>query len=485
VAVERVTLAAPGEGCGTMSVLGVATDDELPSGRVLFVSPNGSADAAGTFDEPKGDLFGTMASLQPGDTLYVRGGRYTSEQRFIGELIGTVDEPIVVCGYPGETATLDASRYTFSNEPMMRERTESPFRDRFGYLHIAGSQHLTIRNLHLENMISMGILATGVREVSLLHNSFYLAPASAIYLAGHDSRANHNLAIRACSLVAFAEHFKHDPARATDPILVERKEFLDNKRIRGGFGDECIDVGGTGSTDLEGAYNEICWGEKEAMDVKGGPQRVRIHHNYAHHNQFWTTLYIDGWTAPLRDIEMDHNVSCDNWGIGMAVNVEHGPLAENVKIHHNLVFNNGLSGIDSGGAGEDNPRRNIQIYNNTVVNNGHIEWNKNPCGGIMIASTNVEDVFIRDNLSVGNRDYNIAVFGPDYAQKNVVIEGNVLYPKFTIGWASDRQRAYVVHGDSPIHVRPKFVDPDAGNFRLAEPLADRKIGAFEVQAVAD
>jgi hypothetical protein len=467
---------------GTAYLLAAGTADALEPGDVYFVSPDGSDDADGSFDTPWQNPFAAMNQLTAGDTLYVRGGLYQPTDRLVKAFQGTADQPITISGYPGETATFDAQRYTFSSDPAFADVTDrSPFASRNGFFHLDGSKHTTVRGLLLKNLISIGVCVINVEHVAVEHNTFYFGPASAIYLAGRHSRANHNTAIRPCSRGAVDRHIAFDPSRINDPIVKAQKDYLDARRIRGGFGDEGIDVGGTGSYDLEGAYNEICWSDKEAMDVKGGPEKIRIHHNYAHHNNFWVSLYIDGWTRPMRDIEMSHNVSTSNWGIGFAVNVEHGPLVENVRIHNNLSFNNGLAGFESGGAGDNNFRKNISIERNTFYNNGNKGWENGDTGGVRISSSNVENIRIRQNLFVDNRDYHIGLFGPDYARKGVRVEHNLTYPKKQTGWLPGGQHVYNVSGDHARHVRPEFVDPQAGNFRVTNRDEVGNLGAYATE----
>jgi hypothetical protein len=472
--------AVPADGdFGRVILLGAAIGEKLDAGPVIFVSPDGDDDHPGTFGQPKADPIAAMAALQPGETLYIRGGEYRPTQRLKAVLKGTMAKPIRIVGYPGETAILDARDYLFTNDPDFAGVTDrSPFASRNGFLHLDGSTHTTVYNLHLQNLISIGVCVIGVDHVAVEHNTFFRAPASAIYLTGQNSRANHNLAIRPCWRDAVDHHIAFDDARQNDPILQAQKTYLDNRRIRGGFGDEGIDVGGTGSNHLEGAYNEVCWSDKEAMDVKGGPQNIRIHHNHAHHNNFWVALYIDGWTKPLRNVQMHHNVSHDNWGIGLAVNVEHGPIVENIHVHNNLSFNNGLAGMNSGGAGDDNFRRNIVIEHNTFANNGNQGWKHGHTGGVNISSENVAEIYIRRNVFTDSRDYHIAVFGPDYAQKGISIEENLLHPKLESGWLGDKQDMYAIDGQDPMYLKPQYADVEAGNFRLVGPAADLGVGAY-------
>ena len=91
----------------------------------FYASPNGSSGADGSLSRPW-DLATALAGragVRPGDTIWLRGGRYTFPLG--GDircgLRGTASAPITVAQYPGERATLDvkgaARGLFFTNSP--------------------------------------------------------------------------------------------------------------------------------------------------------------------------------------------------------------------------------------------------------------------------------------------------------------------------------------------------------------------------------
>jgi hypothetical protein len=72
-----------------------------------YVSPKGTPDADGTIDSPwdLGTALRQPAAVQPGDTVWLRGGAYRGT--FTSRLTGAGKAPIVVRQYPGERATID------------------------------------------------------------------------------------------------------------------------------------------------------------------------------------------------------------------------------------------------------------------------------------------------------------------------------------------------------------------------------------------
>lgn len=83
----------------------------------FYVSPTGSAGGDGSINNPWDvyTAFNQPASVQPGDTLWLRGGIYTPENpswpAIQCYLQGTANAPIIVRGYPGERAIFQEVPY--------------------------------------------------------------------------------------------------------------------------------------------------------------------------------------------------------------------------------------------------------------------------------------------------------------------------------------------------------------------------------------
>ena len=75
---------------------------------VYYVSPSGSDTNPGTApDAPWGTVAHGLASLGPGDTLYLRGGRYVENITQTAIRPATPSAPILVAGYPGEQPVIE------------------------------------------------------------------------------------------------------------------------------------------------------------------------------------------------------------------------------------------------------------------------------------------------------------------------------------------------------------------------------------------
>jgi hypothetical protein len=87
-------------------VLATRSADPSHAPGTLFVSPQGSDDAAGTESAPLGTLDTALQRLQPGDTLVVGDGEYRESLRSLVITPGTADKRIRVEAAPGANPVL-------------------------------------------------------------------------------------------------------------------------------------------------------------------------------------------------------------------------------------------------------------------------------------------------------------------------------------------------------------------------------------------
>ena len=87
---------------GLFALLGVTTSAAGSDRRVhLYVSSERGEDSnPGTRDKPLATFQAAVSKLQPGDTLFVRGGTYRETVTFPRS--GTAEKPITVKAYAGE-----------------------------------------------------------------------------------------------------------------------------------------------------------------------------------------------------------------------------------------------------------------------------------------------------------------------------------------------------------------------------------------------
>jgi hypothetical protein len=198
-------------------------------------------------------------------------------------------------------------------------------------------------------------------------------------------------------------------------------------------------------------------------------------------------LYVDAWFGAIEDIEVYDNVVRNCRMSGMIISVENGKSVSDIRVHHNLFYNNLGTGFFFSRWG-DGPRSNIKIYNNTIVWNGYGQPNPGEkyywmTGGLYLFSNNLSDIDIRNNIIANNRAFQVGYsdhwlnVDPDiqkaFDEKNIVLEYNLIqesenleYPLY-LGWGLDMYaNVWPYVGNHPIQGDLGFEDAKNGSFYL-------------------
>lgn len=90
--------------------------------RAWYVAPQGSSKGQGTQNSPW-DLAGALGQgpngkVKPGDTIWLRAGRYTGT--FLSTLNGKENAPIIVRSYPGERVIIDKASVSQEKQPALK-----------------------------------------------------------------------------------------------------------------------------------------------------------------------------------------------------------------------------------------------------------------------------------------------------------------------------------------------------------------------------
>ena len=93
------------------------------SGRAAdyYISTSGSDSNPGTEKRPFATVKKAVSVIKPGDTCYLRGGRYR-EVISLNQLRGNAFSPITICAYPGEKVILDGTEVVRSKWKVWRGR---------------------------------------------------------------------------------------------------------------------------------------------------------------------------------------------------------------------------------------------------------------------------------------------------------------------------------------------------------------------------
>ncbi|MBN1995986.1 right-handed parallel beta-helix repeat-containing protein [candidate division KSB1 bacterium] len=432
------------------------TEPEKPLSRTeYFVGPGGSNEYPGTREKPWRTIHHAVQQLKAGTTLTILKGYYTINEMIKITARGSSKQNIVIRGEPGEKVVFDAQPANIGSS------SQYPYNQ--GVFQIENAAYIQIRNIYVTNSHMSG---------------FNIANSDYIDIINCTSRNSLCPGIAAWQECSHIKILGNTVINANDENM-SWTPFTGNEAPH-----EAISIGGPHY--FEVAYNLVYDCRKEGIDCKETCVHGIVHHNYVHHCDR-QGLYIDGWFDVLEDVEMYANVVHD-CEAGIAISSENGPNSKNLKIHHNLVYNNRATGIFFSRWGDDNTRENVHVYNNTFYQNGYgRSANGDPnywlTGGCYLFSTQLKDVLIRNNIFAQNKPFEIGHSGDyqegDFEQKNIIIEYNLIYDVNTVDnpfymslWAKDW--VYSVAGENGITAEPGFVNASGLDFRLlsASPAVD-------------
>ncbi len=189
----------PTEAVSKTDAASIGVKPKTVTGSAYYVAPSGSSSGDGSLANPW-DLQTALshpAVVQPGDTIWLRGGTYTG--LYNSTLTGTASTPIILRSYPGEWAVIDTqATATDSNAVVIRshwtyywdfELMNSRTTDRGGGIVFAGSRNNKFINLIIHDMggssfgepneIYGSILYNNGADGSTLEHQLYIQNADA------------------------------------------------------------------------------------------------------------------------------------------------------------------------------------------------------------------------------------------------------------------------------------------------------------------
>ena len=364
------------------------TRDVIINPRVMyFVAVSGTDGGPGTADRPWATINHAAQQAKPGDTIVVRGGHYALSAQVRPLNNGRSDTWITFIGYPGEEAILDAQ--LIPRSALVRDHLDN------GAFQIERLSFIRVVNLTIVNSHDAGFTIRDSSNIDLINNSTIgtFSSGIAVWDTDHSGNATQHIRILGNSI-----------AKANTWDLAPSD--LPSRKVQP---HEALSIGG--AVDFEVAYNHIYDSSKEGIDIKETSKHGKVHHNLVR-NVDRQGMYIDAWFGNIDDIELFSNVIHDCRGAGLVLSVENGRSVGNVKIHNNLIFGNDGSGLLFSRWGVDNPRRNIQIYNNVFFHNGYGRPSAGQTyfwltGGLYLYSTNLYNISISHNIFSDNRAFQI------------------------------------------------------------------------------
>ena len=170
-------------------VLLVLLAASIAQGATYYVATTGKDSNPGTLNQPFQSFKKGIGLLQPGDTLYIRGGLYTEQVDLqTPNKTGTVGNYMTIAGYPGETVTLqyaDTSEGSYGPIKARGNRGHIIFENlvldgtngtqKSGWSIRDGNHHFILRKIEIKNFQVSGlyISANDIQVINCtIHDQF-------------------------------------------------------------------------------------------------------------------------------------------------------------------------------------------------------------------------------------------------------------------------------------------------------------------------
>jgi hypothetical protein len=342
------------------------TDEAAPnSPSIYFVSTTGSDEHPGTQDSPWRSLAHAVGVVQPGDTVYVRGGTYV--ERLTLQTSGTKNSPITFSNYPGETPVLSGESLSLGDNDTQN-----------ALVVLQNVSYVRIEGFSIENYVSFdermpsGIFVSGSGSGIEIVGCSVSGIATVYDSADTVSERNaHAIAV-----------YGTDGDTPLDGIVIDGCDIFDNAL----GGSEAVALNGN-VTNFSVTNNRVHDNDNIGIDFIGfegaAPQNDRARNGICRGNTIWNItsadnpayegvacaggIYVDGGKNIV--IEANRVENCD---IGIEAACEHfGFSTEQIVIRNNIITDcRALAGIAFGGYDAlRGGAKSIKIYNNTLFDN--------------------------------------------------------------------------------------------------------------------
>ena len=306
--------------------------EAIAAPSVVYVAPTGNDQNDGSQQRPWATVNHAAAVLQPGQTVYIRGGTYPLTAQIRAQRSGTANQPMTYTGYPGETVILDADAIV-----VPAPTGNPPFPHDQGAFQLENVAYITLKNLTVKNSHNSGITIRNSHHINLINNTTEHSFAPGIGAWSNRPNATHDIKILGNTVI-----------NANDPSL----GYPGSEKFEPPH--ESISLGSVNQ--FEVAYNLVRDGQKEGIDIKEASQEGTVHHNVVQRVKR-QGLYVDSWSGVLRDVEVFNNIVYGGGGAGFVISVEDGIGAKDIEVHHNLFYDNWGTGVLFGRWGKMAPAK--------------------------------------------------------------------------------------------------------------------------------
>jgi len=399
----------------------VVTNGIPPTGlRNLYVATTGNDANDGSIDKPFLTINKAAQVAIAGDVVIIKSGTYSPASSVVVANSGTAANPIAFMAEVKDGVIIDG---TASSTPNATDRqglfttlgtttTNKSWividglriiNSKFAGVYSRYSDNIIVKNCSTNNTGASGIIAANSSNIKVLNNKVQQAcmyPSTSV---------GTNECITMASVNTFEVAYNTVSDRLTDPS-------------NGG----------------------------EGIDAKNTCINGKIHHNTVT-SLFRVAIYIDAYLANLSNIEV-YNNKVYNTSSGITVASEEGGVVDGVKIHDNLIYDTNKCGIRIAGYLNNGPLRNLDVYQNTVVNCG-INAGSWENVGLLIEATNATNTGfnIRNNI-ISGCPFQVRANNQTFPY---VLDKNILFG------------STVVSGTNSINADPKFKNTASKDFSLS------------------
>ncbi|RKX47403.1 MAG: hypothetical protein DRP64_01185, partial [Verrucomicrobia bacterium] len=469
---------------GDALLCGMKTLNLGPTGANYYVDPTliGSDDQPGTFDEPFHTVCRAAEVVKPGDTVYLRRGYYALNRRVEFKDFGYEEGKwLTITAYPGETPVLDAFGILADprQKPFNPAGTNSaPYQPDAGAIHIHNFDgYFRIQGVHIQRSRFAGISVYSRFRSNASHN--------ALHARFVDVQFN---TVDRCNTMSIITHYCDDLRIIGNRICRPNSEQM-LYTVPGGLpanadnhAQEGIDL--SRNQRFEVAFNEVYGGGKEAIDLISVKQG-RVHHNYIHSSL--NGIYIDSWTEPIVDVEVDHNYIHNTYE-GIPCSTEGSNQLRDFDIHHNIIFESKSAGINISEATYKSKPTIVEghrIAQNTIDRAGYhadaINWLSS---GIRVAgfmdNPNFKDIQVLNNIVTRSAHMPMSTPWGNPEDRGIIISHNLFWPP--VDAVPDRLKnsyypRYKINlGKAMVGEDPRYVDAARGDFRIVKTSPARGAG---------
>jgi len=437
--------------------------------NTYYVATDGDDNSPGSLSQPWRTVQKAADSVEPGSTVYVRGGVYY-EQVTINVSGSAGDGYITFRNVESETPILDGTGLVVAaaNGGMFLIVDQS-------YLIIQGFE---IRNYQTStrDIVPVGINIRGrAHHIQLKNNHIHKIETNApvgIQRSGADA---HGIAVYGTSAPESINNIIIDGNELYNLKLGSSEALVLNGNVESftisrntihDINNIAIDLIGLEGTSLDPAYDRARNGVVSDNTV----YRVTSFGNPSYGNDSCAGgIYVDGG----RDIVVERNTIYEA-DIGIEIASEHqGGTTSNITVRNNLVFNNTVAGISMGGYDADRgATEHCTVVNNTLYNNDTLQEGS----GEILVQFEVRNNTITNNIIYANSqslligspftevtanvvDYNL-YFAPAGSENSEWEWGNETYQGFAAYQTGTGNDSHSLFTD------PLFVDPSKLDFHL-------------------